>query len=48
MATQLSLLADAGHVIAAIADGAQHAAVFGRQGACLALGEILSSQQHGL
>jgi hypothetical protein len=32
MATQLSLLADAGHVIARIVDGAQRAAVFGREG----------------
>jgi hypothetical protein len=31
MAPQFSLLADAGHVIAGIADGAQDAAVFGRQ-----------------
>ena len=33
MAAQLSLLADAGDVIVGIADGAQDAAVFGRQGA---------------
>ena len=30
---QLSLLAHAGHVIARLANGAQRAAVFGRQGA---------------
>jgi hypothetical protein len=30
VATQLSLLADSGHVIAGIADGAQYAAVFVR------------------
>jgi hypothetical protein len=37
MATQLSLLADAGHVIAGIADGAQDASIFGRQKPIFAL-----------
>ena len=32
LATQLALLAHAGHVIARITDGAQRTAVFGREG----------------
>ncbi len=48
MATQLSLFADAGHIIAGIADSTQDAAVFGRQRAVKVLGEVLRTQQHGV